>query len=116
MLWSDLSKKDKIIWCLCCFIILFVGMILGSIVESTIARYMVNSDTADVANTEFVPQKIAPYMTYFGEDNNSWHYYVDERTDVLYIVREQSNSFGITPAYNADHSLMTREQLINEQK
>ena len=60
---------------------------------------------------DFVPMKVAPYMTSFGESNNDWHYYVDERSGVVYIARDQTYGFGITPAYNADGTLMTRDQL-----
>lgn len=73
--------------------------------------------TPTLAPTEenlFFSKKISPRMTFFGEQNGDWRYYVDENTGVIYIVYNPMNArYGITVAYNADGSLMTRDQLNN---
>jgi len=107
MLWKDLSKKEKIIIYLCCIILLIVGMMMGAIIESAV-HY--NQQKATIDKTG-IPERITPSMTYFGEDNRGWHYYADDRTNVLYIVYDGSYQYGITPAYNTDGTLMTRDQL-----
>ena len=82
-------------------IIAFVACVLAGIIPILPKGNGISED--------FVPTKVAPSMTYFGEANGNWHYYVDERSGVVYIVNQ--HSYGITPAFNADGTLMTRDQL-----
>ena len=107
MLWKDLKKSDKIIIYLCCIVLLFVGMTLGGLIESAVHR----SQQASATIRTDVPERITPSMTYFGEDSRGWHYYVDDYTGVIYIVYDRAYQYGITPAFNADGTLMTRDQL-----
>ncbi len=115
MLWKDLKRRDKVIICLCCIIFMALGLMIGGIIHSLTTNQK-TIDAAETTVTDFAPAKIAPFMTYFGEANDQWNYYVDERTNVVYMARSRYYGFGITPAYNADGSLMTRDQLINEQE
>ena len=46
-------------------------------------------------------------------DDVNWTYYVDHTTDSIYLVKETTYQFGISPVLNSDGTLMTLEQLIN---
>ena len=105
--WKESENHEKIlIACIAIFLIV-LGVAIKGLIDTIVAN-----NQAQTANKEFT--KIAPSMTFFGEDNNHWRYYADDRTNVIYIVRYANGISGITPAYNTDGTLMTRDQFINE--
>lgn len=84
-----------------------MGMVAQTIVTN-------NQRNSNDTNSEFVSTKMAPQMTFFGEENGNWRYYVDDSTGVVYITYGNSYSYGITPALNADGKPITRDQLNNQ--
>jgi hypothetical protein len=109
---TDLTGTDKILIILLCILLIILGMIIEGIIQSVIYR---NNEVKTAAETaaSFTTKKIAPELTFFGEENGYWRYYVDEKTDIIYIVN-YSKGYGITPAINADGTPMTRTQLLED--
>ena len=53
---------------------------------------------------------VYPDMTIQRSDNmHMFNYVIDARTDVVYIIRSVYGSNGMTVAYNADGTIMKRE-------
>ena len=64
-------------------------------------------DTVDASMTE-EPFK----MSYIDESSEGWNYnfyiYVDEETDVEYIVMSKEGAYAITPRYKRDGTVYTK--------
>lgn len=114
---KEISKPTLALFFLSMVVIFLCGFIAGNLVGG-----ISDANTNEVvfsSETPTVEKKIAPKMTYFGEANDVWHYYVDEETDVLYIAMSATNSsldtrYGLTVAFNADGTPMTRAQLLED--
>jgi len=105
------TKKDLFAAFCATLAVIFSIVVLSQCIASII-EHNKEEQTAKDPSEGFTEKTIAPNMVFFGVENNNWRYYVDENTDVLYIVH--TGDYGITPALNADGTPMTRAQLISE--
>lgn len=53
-----------------------------------------------------------PNMTVFGDTSTcGWYYAVDNTTNIVYIIHIGTHAFGVTVAYNADGTIMTKDDI-----
>lgn len=58
---------------------------------------------------------VKPNMIIYGKDKDNiyFNYVVDKKTGVVYIIGDGYNWGGMAPAFNADGTLMLKDQLRN---
>lgn len=126
ILWKEATRYDKIVVCIIVIGFWLLGIFFDAIThvgydavvawnQPAEAEEGDKKDDEPAAAKQFSSKKIAPQMTFFGEQNGDWRYYVDENTGVIYIVYNPMNArYGITVAYNADGTPITRDQLNHQ--
>ena len=96
-------------------IILIVGILLGIIYGASWIGNRATLASHSLASTHEEYSGLTPKMEKISNnpDDVNWTYYVDHTTDSIYLVKETTYQFGISPVLNSDGTLMTLEQLIN---
>ena len=96
-------------------IILIVGILLGIIYGASWIGNRATLASHSLASTHEEYSGLTPKMEKISNnpDDVNWTYYVDHTTDSIYLVKETTYQFGISPVLNSDGTPMTLEQLIN---
>ena len=96
-------------------IILIVGILLGIIYGASWIGDRATLASHSLASTHEEYSGLTPKMEKISNnpDDVNWTYYVDHTTDSIYLVKETTYQFGISPVLNSDGTPMTLEQLIN---
>lgn len=89
-------------------VIFFVGMI-AIVLDSRESSGVYAEKRFD--NNEIIRPLMKQLENEYYKADGTYYYTVDERTDVVYIEYDGFNRHAMTVAYNADGTVMTKEQL-----
>ena len=96
-------------------IILIVGILLGIIYGASWIGDRATLASHSLASTHEEYNRLTPKMEKISNnpDDVNWTYYVDHTTNSIYLVKETTYQFGISPVLNSDGTPMTLEELDN---
>ena len=96
-------------------VILIVGILLGIIYGASWIGDQAKLASHSLASTHEEYNGFTPKMEKISNnpDDVDWTYYVDHTTNSIYLVKETTYQFGISPVLNSDGTPMTLEQLAD---
>lgn len=95
---------------------IFVIMMLASLITFTLSGC--TKETNETYALKDSVWSISPKLSIYKNKNNpasdlEFFYAVDDRTNLVYIMGYGFHTMSMTPAYNEDGTIMTKDQLLS---